>query len=321
MSVISDVANAGVTIGDTLISSILSGADSAGFLSNMKSYIKENMIKLAVYTESFQNMLADVGTKMIQALMSGNKSRLESLKTELESLYETAKKNAVGLEKIIDDVFPSIKGTVGDSLDKIEDSLTSFEKAMKNFNESIEDMGGDIASQLVNGLTNGLGQSDFLKNMKDWIKKMLVQSVVYTESMKSEIEAIGKSLTSAIANGFSEDSMHAIRRDLSWVFEQANKAVSSIDSVLGTVFSGYASGTENATRGLHIVGESGPELVAFKGGERVYNNAESMRMLNGASSGGNNFNVTFNNLQDTSAFAMMNQLKQYNREMAINSII
>jgi phage-related minor tail protein len=63
MSVISDVANAGVTIGDTLISSILSGADSAGFLSNMKSYIKENMIKLAVYTESFQNMLADVGTK------------------------------------------------------------------------------------------------------------------------------------------------------------------------------------------------------------------------------------------------------------------
>lgn len=321
MSVISDVANAGVTIGDTLISSILSGADSAGFLSNMKSYIKENVIKLAVYTESFQNMLADVGTKMIQALTGGNKSQLESLKKDLESLYNTAKIKAEGLENIIDDVFPDIKETVTDNLDKIEDSLTSFEKAMKNFNESIEDMGGDIASQLVNGLTNGLGQSDFLKNMKDWIKKMLVQSVVYTESMKSEIEAIGKSLTSAIANGFSEDSMHAIRRDLSYIFEQANKAVGSIDSVLSGVFSGYASGTENATRGLHIVGESGPELVAFKGGERVYNNAESMRMLNGASSGGNNFNVTFNNLQDTSAFAMMNQLKQYNRELAINSII
>lgn len=320
MSVISDVANAGVTIGDTIISSILSGADSAGFLSNMKSYIKENMIKLAVYTESFQNMLADVGTKMIQALMSGNKSRLESLKTELESLYNTAKIKAEGLENIIDDVFPDIKETVTDSLDKIEDSLTSFEKAMKNFNDSIKDMGGDIASQLVNGLTNGLGQSDFLKNMKDWIKKMLVQSVVYTESMKSEIEAIGKSLTSAIANGFSEDSMHTIRRDLSYIFEQANKAVGSIDSVLSGVFSGYADGTTSALSGLHIVGERGPELVKFNGGERVYNNTDTMRMIAGAGKS-NNFNVTFNNLQDTSAFAMMNQLKQYNREMAINSII
>lgn len=320
MSVISDVANAGLTIGDTLISSILSGADSAGFLSNMKSYIKENMIKLAVYTESFQNMLADVGTKMIQALMSGNKSRLESLKTELESLYNIAKIKAEGLENIIDDVFPDIKETVTDSLDKIEDSMTSFEKAMKNFNDSIKDMGGDIASQLVNGLTNGLGQSDFLKNMKDWIKKMLIQSVVYTESMKSEIEAIGKSLTSAIANGFSEDSMHAIRRDLSYIFEQANKAVGSIDSVLSGVFSGYADGTTSALSGLHIVGERGPELVRFKGGEQVYNNADTMRMISGAGKS-NNFNVTFNNLQDTSAFAMMNQLKQYNREMAINSII
>ena len=320
MSVISDVANAGVTIGDTLISSILSGADSAGFLSNMKSYIKENMIKLAVYTESFQNMLADVGTKMIRALTGGNKSQLESLKADLESLYKTARKNAEGLEKIIDDVFPDIEETVSDNLDKIEDSLTSFEKAMKNFNESVKDMGGDIASQLVNGLTNGLGQSDFLKNMKDWIKKMLVQSVVYTESMKSEIEAIGKSLTSAIANGFSEDSMHAIRRDLSYIFEQANKAVGSIDSVLSGVFSGYADGTTSALSGLHIVGERGPELVRFNGGERVYNNADTMKMISGAGKS-NNFNVTFNNLQDTSAFAMMNQLKQYNREMAINSII
>ena len=34
-----------------------------------------------------------------------------------------------------------------------------------------------------------------------------------------------------------------------------------------------------------------------------------------------NQNVTFNNLQDTTAYAMMNQFKQYNRQMAINSII
>jgi len=35
---------------------------------------------------------------------------------------------------------------------------------------------------------------------------------------------------------------------------------------------GYANGTENATRGLHLVGELGPEIVDFGGGERVIPN-------------------------------------------------
>lgn len=38
---------------------------------------------------------------------------------------------------------------------------------------------------------------------------------------------------------------------------------------------GYATGTVSATRGLHWVGEKGPELVKFNGGERVYNAAQS----------------------------------------------
>jgi phage-related tail protein len=72
-------------------------------------------------------------------------------------------------------------------------------------------------------------------------------------------------------------------------------------------------------RGLHIVGECGPELVRFKGGERVYNNRDTMGIISGNKT--NNFNVTFNNMLDTSAFAMMNQLKRYNKEMAINGVI
>lgn len=40
----------------------------------------------------------------------------------------------------------------------------------------------------------------------------------------------------------------------------------------------FANGTESAPRGLAVVGERGPELVAFKGGERVWSNADSMRL-------------------------------------------
>lgn len=80
-----------------------------------------------------------------------------------------------------------------------------------------------------------------------------------------------------------------------------------------------AKGTPNAQRGLAIVGEAGPELVNFRGGEQVYSNKKTNEMLSGSNT--NNFNVTFNNLSDTSAYAMIQQLKQYNREMAINSVL
>ena len=46
----------------------------------------------------------------------------------------------------------------------------------------------------------------------------------------------------------------------------------------GQTQKGYASGTLSAPAGLAWVGENGPELIRMRGGERVYNNAESMRI-------------------------------------------
>ena len=48
--------------------------------------------------------------------------------------------------------------------------------------------------------------------------------------------------------------------------------------------SGYASGTDYATAGLHWVGEAGPELVMMRGGETVINHAESARLAREAMS-------------------------------------
>lgn len=70
-----------------------------------------------------------------------------------------------------------------------------------------------------------------------------------------------------------------------------------------------------------MVGERGPELVDFHGGERIYTAQNTKAILNGNGMGGNNFNVTFNNIQDTSAYTMMKQLKNYNRQMAINGVL
>jgi phage-related protein len=81
-----------------------------------------------------------------------------------------------------------------------------------------------------------------------------------------------------------------------------------------------AKGTDNAQKGLAIVGEAGPELVNFNGGEQVLSNRKTNQLLAGAGNS-NTFNVNFYETKDTTAFAMVNQLKQYNRQMAINGVI
>lgn len=54
------------------------------------------------------------------------------------------------------------------------------------------------------------------------------------------------------------------------------KISSSTDPALRV--SGYANGTLSASRGLSWVGENGPELVDFRGGERVFNATQSLAM-------------------------------------------
>ena len=89
-----------------------------------------------------------------------------------------------------------------------------------------------------------------------------------------------------------------------------------------SIIDSLATGTNNARKGLTLVGEQGPELVNFNGGEQVLNTRNTQNALaDMGASKSNVFNVTFNNTQDTTAFAMLQQLKQYNRRMAINGIL
>lgn len=316
-SVVSELQELGNQIGNKLIQNITNGATQYDFLKTMKSYIREQLLKLSVYTEEFTDKLSEVGTKVASALMG--ETSLKEARKDIEALYRYATTQAEKAERLIEEAFGDIADGVKNSVDDVEKQLTRFEQLMESFKDSVSDVGGDIGSTLVDSLSNGLTQGDFLSSMKTWLKKMLVQATVYTESMKTEIEAIGKAITKGITEGFTDTSLHEIRRDLSWVFEKANATVANIDSLLQGTFSGYASGTDNATAGLHLVGEAGPELVRFRGGEQVMNARDTQNLIAGNKS--NTFNVTFNNTKDTTAFAMMSQLKQYNRNLAFNGIL
>lgn len=320
VSTLAEFVNLGADIGDTLLDSLNDSLSSTEFLATIKKTIRTNLLKIAVYTDEMRGKLAKVGAKLAAAL-SGQTS-LTEVRSELNAIWEEASKSATEAEKIIEEAFGDIADVVDDTTDSVTDSLTTFEQAMQDFKETIADTGGSIATEIVNGLTNGLDQSDFLTNMQTWLRNNLIQMVVYTDSMKSEIQAISDKIAEIMGSGrmFTTDELHEIRRDLSYAYESATNRMSSIDEILNSVFSGYATGTQNATAGLHLVGEAGPELVRFSGGEQVFNANETRDIL-GSGNMGNNFNVTFVNTQDTTAMAMMNQLRQYNRELAINGIL
>ena len=69
-----------------------------------------------------------------------------------------------------------------------------------------------------------------------------------------------------------------------------------------------------------MVGERGPELVNFRGGEQVVNNGNTQKMLAGNSTS-NAFNIVFNNTSQTTAFTVMREMKKYGRELAFNGVL
>lgn len=304
--------NLGRNIGEAMLSSFVNGTDKADFFNEMKTFIRETVLKMAVYTESFTDQLSEVGADLVSALMGGED--LEDVTKRITTLYDETAKIAERFSDKIDDIFGKVEKDMGIA-------ISAFAKNMKSFKETIKDVTGDLGQTFINGLTEGITQGDFLTNMKDYLRKLMIQMVVYTDTMKAEIEEIGKRISAGIVDGFTDTDLHEIRRDLSYMFEEASRKVQSIDSLLGGVFGGYATGTDNARRGLAMVGEAGPELVKFRGGEQVLNARSTQKALNGMAGNTNNFNVTFNNTTDTSAFAMVSQLKAYNRQMAINGVI
>ncbi len=129
-------------------------------------------------------------------------------------------------------------------------------------------------------------QVDFDEQMQDIVNTM--QDSLQEMNMSAEaIEAARATMTS-YADEISIQGSLAVANAIS-VADQVRAALQSASTTInigvtgnGKTGTGYAMGTENATPGWHLVGENGPEIVYFGGGETVYTADETRRMLNGA---------------------------------------
>ena len=220
-------------------------------------------------------------------------------------------------------IIDSIAGILTNMLDGITNSIPEILEAMVTIAEKLAEHLPEIIQKLIDLFIAILKEPDKVAQFVVTMIKMIVE--VFNTLLRN-IGPLLEAILPAIAKIVWE-IIKALPDMLVSTAKSLGEGIKGVAKATGKFFKDlftgklFANGTPSAPRGLAIVGEAGPELVNFGGGEQVLSNRNTQKALAGMGGNTNNFNVTFNNLQDTSAYAMMSQLRAYNRQMAINGII
>lgn len=123
----------------------------------------------------------------------------------------------------------------------------------------------------------------------------------FRSSMSGAIRG-AESFSDALANILDKLSDMLLNAAFDALFKPSSNGVGGglfggIFNNIGSLIPGFAKGTNNAPRGLAVVGENGPELVRFNGGEQVIPNhklnAPTLPNLRGAATSGGGGSFTF----------------------------
>lgn len=227
-------------------------------------------------------MILQIATSLITFLPNAISTLLGGLADKLKEADWNDVKDA--FSNTFDDIGEKFKSTWNSAISSVKTAFSNMASSITNTLQAI----WDFIQSILGGIKNvGQKAKEVLEDSK------LVQGAkAVGEAVSSGAKTVGGAIVSGVKS-----------------------AGSKLKALLG-----FATGTNNAPRGLAIVGEAGPELVNFRGGEKVYNATNTQKALASAK-GSSVFNVTFNNTQDTTAYALMRQLKQYQRNLAFNSVI
>lgn len=185
------------------------------------------------------------------------------------------------------------------------------------FAQSFNEMNVDEAKGKVSELNESFGE---LKNIKDDTAQTMLE---VDEEISQRLDAIKENMDKSLDEMVEEMKLDSEAADAAKLtmdgyisqlksggdtaVKQAQSIASRITAALSVDASStvsnaaaavrgmisnvnaYASGTLSAEPGIALVGEEGPELVRFKGGETVYTADETERIINGYA--GNNFNI------------------------------
>ena len=239
--------------------------------------------------------------------------KLSDLAEEYKSVQDAAEKSVSGQYALWD----TAAVVIVTKIDDINTALASQSDYWSDYNTDLEalqskakDIEGlsDVIASFADGSTESVNaiagmasasDEDLKKMVENWQAVKKEQEAV-VESIKNislgdELDRLQGELEKAVkdmnleteaynsAKATMDAYIQAIKDCLPDVEDQAKRLASifdiSLDGDDASADAAYASGTANAARGVALVGERGPELVFFRGGEQVMTAEETRTAL------------------------------------------
>lgn len=191
-------------------------------------------------------------------------------------------------------------------LDEVNNSFTEREAAMEEWSSKVADSSSEVTDALSEAQTAIDEFAESLNISEEAAEYGGDAALQYIESFSGYLEEIQTAFStggdyvieldeSETANGYGDSIGSQYANGISGQYDNVKLAAQSLASVVSTTLSGssvsvtasvsgYAKGTKSAAPGVKLVGEEGPELIDFRGGEVVYTADETNRMLTDFSS-------------------------------------
>lgn len=211
----------------------------------------------------FEDMTMEVDTSVDQMIanLQSQSTYLENYAQNLRTVMEWGVDEGI-VEKLADGSAESAKylqAIVNGGKSKVAELNAAFAKVAE---------GKDTFARTIDEMQNHLSgaMSDMVSTVASGVAGMNL-----SHAASSAAAATMNAFISTIRSKKPE-----LTRELSAVQTAANAAMYLASRVMGVP--GFASGTKSAPPGLAVVGENGPELVYFHGGEQVLNASETAAM-------------------------------------------
>ena len=246
-----------------------------------------------------------------QNALSQYSEALQSLCEEYDAAYEAALQSIQGQYSLwdeVEDVAAMSSQSIQDALQSQINYWNSYNENMASLTERASDIEGlsDMLASLADGSEESAAMLAGMESMNDADLSAVVQQYTDLQTAQSETAASVTDLETEFSETLEkmQTEMEGMveRMDLSaeakvnakatmdaYVIEiqdgvaRAQSAIDSLNFSKNTLSGGgyheYATGTLDAAPGLALVGEEGPELVNFGGGEVVYTAAETSNIL------------------------------------------
>lgn len=283
----------------------ISNQEQTDILSNMKKSDSSKKSEAEIY----EKQISDIYTKASDEhrnLTQQEEDTVNDIRQRMQKLAVQSMSQSEVEQKVIMTRLKDYNGKMTDQ--QASDTIANAEKqrkgavdaANKQYDDTLatiikmRDQDHSISSQQADDMIKeAKRQRDGAVNQADSMKTDVVKKVTDMDSnVKSDMDTqTGKMLSpwQKLQKGIDDVIGNIEKRwaGMSLPEKVGHIATTASDFISGNFakgiadISGYETGTDSATAGLHLVGEEGMELINFSGGEQVLNHEETMKLING----------------------------------------